>query len=367
MTETSLSLRLENHQPVPAGEALSGIDRWLAASALQKAVRRGKEGEALRCTRLLVDVDPQRLWRRIVVIAMEDVGVADINVVADTVFASRSKVWRDKHGGDWHVASYLVPRLCAATKNRDTDDLGAVAVFHPDFRQARAELACATETSLCDVLADGTQPLARRSLAALYLSGTNEWSVPELPRRRGDMGVLLDVYRHIGVPGYVSEIIEGGAKKERGALPVNLGLLWLQAAASPTRRVKDERASLTHLGEINGVSSEAYDMHTRPGKRALAYFCKACRPVRAYLSRFVSDREIYWVIVGLAWRVESSLLDRRFVYDGSEAILDMAKVANIASGDFPAERVDEAIDLMRRHLPDLHQARLRVMELPYEQ
>lgn len=38
---------------------------------------------------------------------------ADIDTVADTIFASRSKVWRDKHGGDWHVASYLVPRLCA--------------------------------------------------------------------------------------------------------------------------------------------------------------------------------------------------------------------------------------------------------------
>ncbi len=260
------------------------------------------------------------------------------------------------------MASYLVPRLCAAVKSRDTDDLGAVAVFHPELRKARAELACATEEGLCDVVADATQPLARRSLAALYLSGTDAWSMPELPRRRGDMGLLLDVYRHIGVPGYVCEIIEGGAKKERGALPVNLGLLWLRAAASPTRCVKDERAALTRLGEINGVSSEAYDMHTRDGKRALAYFCKACQPVREYLSRFVPDREIYWVIVGLAWHAESSLVDRRLVYDGSEAFLAMAKVANVASGDFPAERVDEAIDLMRRHLPDLHRARLRVTE-----
>ena len=362
MVETSLSLRLANHRPAPVGGALPNIDRWLAASAMQKAVRRGNEVEALLCAQLLVDVDPQRLWRRIAVIAMEDVGVADIDAVADTVLAARSKVWRDEHGGDWRVASYLVPRLCAAVKSRDTDDLGAVTVFHPDFREARAELACATETSLCDVLADGTQPLARRSLAALYLSGTNEWSMPELPRRRGDMGVLLDVYRHIGVPGYVCEIIEGGAKKERGAVPVNLGLLWLLAAASPTRHIRDERAGLTHLGKINGVSSEAYDMHTRPGKRALAYFCRTCEPVREYLSRYVPDQEIYWVIVGLAWQTESSLVDRRLVYEGSEEIFEMAKVANVAFGAFPAERVDEAIDLMRRHLPDLHRARLRVVD-----
>lgn len=360
--EELLSRRLAEHNTPVLEDEPPNVDRWLAASALQKAVRRGKEGEALRCARLLVDVDPQRFWRRITVTAMEDIGVADMDAVADTVLTSRSKVWRDEHGGDWHVASYLVPRLCAAVKNRDTDDLGAVAVFHPDFRDARAELACATETSLCDVLADTTQPLARRSLAALYLSGTNEWSAPELPRRGGDMHALLDVYRHIGVPGYVCEIIEGGAKKERGALPVNLGLLWLQGAASPTRRIRDERADLTHLGEVNGVASEAYDMHTRAGKRALAYFSKACEPVREYLSRLVPDREIYGVVVGLVWHAESSLVDRRLIYEGSEEIFEMAKVANVAAGEFPAERVPEALDLVRQHLPDLHRARLRVVE-----
>ena len=133
------------------------------------------------------------------------------------------------------------------------------------------------------------------------------------------------------------------------------------AAASPTRNIRDERAGLTHLGMVNGVASEAYDMHTRPGKRALAYFSKACEPVREYVSRYVPEREIYWMIVKLAWHAESALLDRRLVYQGSEEIFEMAKVANVAAGDFPAEWVDEAIDLMRRHLPDLHRARLRVV------
>ncbi len=74
------------------------------------------------------------------------------------------------------------------------------------------------------------------------------------------------------------------------------------------------------------------------------------------------DQEIYGVIAMLAWHAESSLLDRRLVYDVSDEILAMAKVAHVASGEFPAERVDEAIDLMRRHLPDLHRARLRVAQ-----
>ena len=358
--EEGFGQELANHAP-HSPEPLT-IDVRLASSALQKAIRRGNEAEALACARLLVDRDPQRLWRRLAVIALEDVGVGDFDVVANTISSSRSKVWRDRQGGDWHVASYLVSRLCAAPKNRGTDDLGLVAEYHPDFEEARAELACAPQASLCDLVADQSQPWAVRSLAAWYLAGTNAWSVYVLPHRRGDIRVLLDLYRHVGVPDYVCEVIEGGAKKERGALSVNLGLMWLQAAASTSRHIRDERDRLTHLGMIDGVSSEAYDMHTRIGRRALAYFSKACEPVREYLTRFVSDRDVYELLIGLSWQAESSLVDRRLVYDGSDDIFEMARVASVAYGDVPAERVDEAIDLMRRHLPDLHRARLRVIE-----
>ncbi len=366
MTETSLSLRLKDHRPKPVEGALPDIDKWLAASAMQKAIRRNNEAEALRCARLLVDVDPQRLWRRTAVVAMEDVGVGDIDAVADAIYASRSKAWRDQNGGDLHVASYVVSNLAAAVKCRGADDLAAVAASHPDLQESRAELACATETALCECVVDATQPLTRRSLAALYIAGTDQWSAPDLPPRRGNLDVLLDVYRHVGLPEYVCETIKGGAAKERGALPCNLGLLWLQASNSRTRTIRDERDDLTHLGEVNGLSSEAYDMHTRLGKRALAYFSKACEPVREYLSRYVPETEIYGVISMLAWHAESSLVDRRLVYDGSEEIIEMAKVAHIASGGFPVQQVDEAIDLMRRHLPDLHRARLRVAESPAE-
>ena len=355
-----LPQRLASHQPEPAKGALPNIDKWLAASAMQKAIRRGNVTEALLCAQLLVDVDPQRLWRRITVTAMEDVGVGDLDAVVDTIFVARSKTWRDQHGGDLHAASFVVTNLCGAVKNRCTDDLGLVALFHPNYRESRAELACATEAALCDVVADTSQPLTRRSLAAMFLAGTNAWAAPELPRRRGDLGVLLDVFRHIGLPEFICEAIKGGAAKEKGALPCNLGLIWLLDAASPTRDIRDERTGLTHLGMINGLSSEAYDMHTRTGKRALADFCRACKPMREYLSRFVPDAEIYWLTVNIVWHGETSLLDRRLTYEGSQEIFKMAKEANIASGEFPVERITEAIDLMRQHLPELHQARLRV-------
>ena len=178
MTEISLSLRLKDHRPEPVAGALPTVDGWLVSSALQKACRRNNVAEALRCVKVLVAADAPRLWRRVAVIAMEDIGNAGFDAIADAIFASRSKVWRDAHGGDLHVATYVVSGLCTAVKCRAADDLGLVAAFHSDFQESRAELACATDSTLCEVVADATQSLIRRSLAALFLSGTNAWSAP---------------------------------------------------------------------------------------------------------------------------------------------------------------------------------------------
>ena len=101
--EEGLGQELANHAShSPEPEPLT-IDVRLASGALQKAIRRGNEAEALACARLLVVRDPQRLWRRLAVIAMEDVGVGEFDVVANTISSSRSKVWRDQRGGEWHV------------------------------------------------------------------------------------------------------------------------------------------------------------------------------------------------------------------------------------------------------------------------
>jgi replication-associated recombination protein RarA len=55
-------------------------DRYIALSALQKAIRRGNEDLALRAAMNLMISGPQAIWRRLGIIAFEDVGVANIDV-----------------------------------------------------------------------------------------------------------------------------------------------------------------------------------------------------------------------------------------------------------------------------------------------
>jgi hypothetical protein len=51
---------------------------WVAMSAMQKAIRRGREDLALSAAATLLRNAPDKLWRRVGCIAYEDVGVASL-------------------------------------------------------------------------------------------------------------------------------------------------------------------------------------------------------------------------------------------------------------------------------------------------
>ena len=122
--------------PVVAIDALS-CNRWIASSALQKAIRRGDIAIAQRAAFALHREDRPATWRRLIAIAFEDVGCADINVVVETVAVATSSNWRAAHGEEEVLAS-IVNRLALAPKDRSADYLMWVAAEHPDQFETRA-------------------------------------------------------------------------------------------------------------------------------------------------------------------------------------------------------------------------------------
>ena len=55
------------------------ISPYVAMSLLQKAIRRDRVDLALGSSARLLDISPERLWRRLAVTAFEDLGVADLD------------------------------------------------------------------------------------------------------------------------------------------------------------------------------------------------------------------------------------------------------------------------------------------------
>jgi hypothetical protein len=71
---------LAEFQPPPCNPL--AISPWVAMSLLQKAIRRGRKDLAFRAAAMLLIGAPEKLWRRLVCIAFEDIGLGDLDTVA---------------------------------------------------------------------------------------------------------------------------------------------------------------------------------------------------------------------------------------------------------------------------------------------
>lgn len=89
-------------------------DPYLLASAVQKAIRRGDIATGRRAGHQLLRLDRQRLWRRLAVIALEDIGVADIDVAAELVGIATLPAARRLLGGDARALDITLTCACAS-------------------------------------------------------------------------------------------------------------------------------------------------------------------------------------------------------------------------------------------------------------
>lgn len=104
-----------------------GADRWILASLLQKAIRRGHCALALGAALKLLQIDSSRLWRRLMTVALEDVGVGDLDIALDLVAISSSPVARRVLGGSCASLETMIPWACRAIKDRTADHLASLA------------------------------------------------------------------------------------------------------------------------------------------------------------------------------------------------------------------------------------------------
>src|SRR6202035_2197639 len=74
-------------RPTPVPDRIR-TDRWIASSALQKAIRRGDVNFALRAAYTCLAMDAASFWRGLPIIASEDIGLCDQEVTVPVILAA---------------------------------------------------------------------------------------------------------------------------------------------------------------------------------------------------------------------------------------------------------------------------------------
>ncbi len=331
-------------------------DRWLALSALQKSIRRGDGLTAQRALRTRYRHDPGSTWRRLLIIACEDVGIGALGaVILTATYSANAKALRDM-GGDEAAILATSQMLAEAPKDRSADLLFAAALHDPALEIMRTRCRFAPLARRLEFVADPSLSLPKRALAAWHSSGVESRGGPRIGP--GDLGALMRTYAELGVPQRLLEAVAVAIKKTREPFTLVLPLLWLTAAGSETALVD---APLAPSGLINGVPLYALDRHTRLGRQAIGRFARE----NAEISRFLAEQ-------GCGSGDDGALRMAVFYADGAltrptlqwrhSAELTAAGVA----ADFHSVNVvagvgDALIRLVAEHIADLNTIRSQVL------
>jgi hypothetical protein len=328
---------------------------WVAMSAMQKAIRRGREDLALCAAATLLRDAPDKLWRRVGCIAYEDIGVASLETVGLATVALAGKRHRSALGGEWAVASCVVTEMCRAPKCRAADDLLMACELHPAYAEARMELSDLTTRDLITI-ATGQGSVHERALALWYALGTNgdRWT---LVSRRGDPRVVFDQLCEAGWPHTIVEVAREGFRRTRIMLCPLVALL----ACEPRQAVQLKSDELPPEEMIGGVPTWAIDLYSREGRVALARFLQTDASAAQWVRRSARPARRVSVLGHIVFRVEGGLVANRMPWPLAEEL--RRQVDYECSGpDCPDAA--EILGLMRDDIPLLNEVRTAVMGAP---
>jgi hypothetical protein len=256
-------------------------DPWVVSSLLQKSIRRGEGELAQRAAFTFFHLKGTAVWRRLMVIAFEDVGIGSVDALTATVATAGDSVWRKNHGGDLRLAAYLAPLLAEAPKDRSADYL-CDAKDHPMLTEFWRAMENASLESRLSHVQDQALCLPQRAVAAVSALGIG--SRGHISRGTGGLEALLATFRELGVPEELVAATGIAAARTREPITAMVPLIWL-AARQSENRVCD--CAVPPLVEAADVPLYALDKHTRLGCEAIWRFACENDTVRACLARFV--------------------------------------------------------------------------------
>lgn len=288
-------------------------DRWLARSAMQKSCRRGDVEIAQRALATLFVHDRSAVWRHLTTIALEDVGVANVDVIARIVAARQDRKWRAQMGGDWAVASQLVRQIATSDHCQAACDLLLRSLNSPSLDEARRSASDASGANLTSAIRNRTISLDERAVAVLASGGGL------VEHQAGQPALVFDLLAAGGYCSHVVAICRAAWRASRNPMSMLLPLLWPEWMKAGTSAVKDDEIDASPL--IDGVPAYAIDQFTRSGGRvARALLARDPALVALFDEAGIPRGRQPRAIGDLIFLMEGSALSRRALWQEGERL-----------------------------------------------
>jgi hypothetical protein len=332
------------------------LDPWLAASLLQKSIRRGLPDLAAYGVTAYHRMRGKQAWHRLIIIAFEDVGVAAPELVAEVTSQCAQALQRPPRNNDAAQLATLARQLAGAPKDRSADYLVSAIKSNPGWEQHRIEVARLPVPDRIRLATDAATDLHLRAAATWYASGINGGRPPMVGR--GDLEGLLAGFVRAGVPASLATAVRQAALRTGEPITLFLPLLWLAAGegrVEPNVATSQLRGSPTE----KGLPLWVLDKHTATGKRAIGEFARSNDAVRKALEASVPEFRARDVALMAAFYADAIELDRKFVWPGLPRLEQEGMEADMVSAGAPCPAAPDIIQAVSENLPHLNAIRSR--------
>ena len=283
--------------------------KWKVSSALQKSIRRGLPERASHYAQALINGgQSDYFWRRIPVIALEDVGPGDLSLCAITLALSRFSALRKPYN-EAVLADYLVTEMAKAVKSRSYTDLMCSWTFDQGFQY--------NDTT------DAVIEMREQAYIHALLLGTVEG-------KEGEKN--LHKFNDIALEGEAAVtrfIVESGMKRSVHGLHSSVVAL---ARGTKSEKTWVEEATHTHT-MLGSMPDFAYDQFTLEGKKVMSYLVKSLELASKW-PQLASSEALSMAV----FQVESACLNRRLASETLNEMQTFNDTVELLSVGIPKEQ-----------------------------
>lgn len=297
--------------------------------------------------------EPVYFWRRINIIALEEIGIADPMLVSQVLWVSGKTAWRQKHGGDNAIAFPLILRMCESPKDRNAAEIPQTLALHSQWEDMWNELGILHQQDLKLIALECRDDLWRFLYALwLYANGrVNEKLEFRITRDR--IPELDSVFADMAAPEDIRGLFYLATRKTTECLSIGVIGAWLLS------RGKERSFATEHLPSnewVNGFPLYAYDKHTRKGKQALSAFAKI-PALQNFFDRYTVTNQTE--AVGHAvFELESQRVKYRLVYDGWFEPMRLSTIAWLERTGLNQKIVPDFLKLIGQNIELLNTCRV---------
>lgn len=335
------------------------LDKWLLSSATQKCIRLGDSGWAVHVAEALHHLDPEYLPKRLPIIAMEDIGIAEVELCFDVLYLCGGKKFRGPPDAEYQstVLRSLVSRLAGAVKSRAACDAFCLGLSHAAAPDMMTKLLTMDAEGLIAIATDRRRSMLKRINSLRVLAGI---SVRERGQYRTLSPCQPDALRQVadrcGAPPIIT-YLSGQARRTSG-LAAMLPIVHELIAADTRIHIATGTKFPGAREQIHGVPACAFDMFSEVGRKAIARFMNDAGPVKKFIAEKTNTRSPLRLLNMALFHAETSKLNRFIAADSfNQLTLDTEREEMREHGMTDPDDRHLLYALLADHSHLLHQAR----------